>query len=203
MPANRTQIKNLMTCLICAALLLGIAVGCQGGGGNINENPLTLSFQLPGGINYNSIIAVGLQIASTKATHVSISLSFSEGPGQSRAMTPLPGRVDPSSLQNLSLPVGETRITYWWHAVADLLQGKEHRNVFMHVVVTASDGSISEADAGPLVFDYRDMPGLAPPPYVKSGELPSTYCGAPYSFQLTAQGGQPPLLWSLWPPGTQ
>jgi hypothetical protein len=202
MSANRLLIRILASCAVCSIFLIGMTVGCNGGGKE--KPPFSISFRGVETTNYNSTIPLVLWIQSGEQIHVALALVYSEGVGQDyKPTTPLPGTVNPVSIRKLLVPAGGTEILFWWHAVADLVAGQNHNAVFLKAIITLDDGTSAEAFVGPLEFDYSSMQNLAPPPYVQGGALPDTRCGEAYGTELPVTGGQEPLVWTLWPPGSQ
>lgn len=196
--------QRYITVIIIFILLFSFG-GCKTGGGK-GFNLITPVIMIGGlkYLEYKSTLPVRITIDSGGEIIVTLAMAIKVGrDGEFMAPTPLAGRFDPTSLQQLLVPAGGTQFTFWWHAIADLGAGAVHDPVYVRATITTSDGRVSSITFGPMAINLTDALGGALPPYVPDSELPSSWCGALYEVQLPVLGGCPPFEWSLEPIGTR
>jgi len=151
----------------------------------------------------DSIIPVTLWVHSETRVTVNLVLEVKEGlRGEYRNVSTVPGEFNPVSIVSLDIPEGGTRIKFNWHAINDLESGNKHENVYLRATCVTLDGGITRDEEGPFVVDYSAAYFGTVPPYVKGGNLADGFCGEPYFAELPVEGGTPPIVWELWPPGT-
>ena len=199
--SSRLSLHRLPS-LLLLGILLAFLAGCSGKGGGVNILPPTVSFSGLKNLQYNSTIPLSLLVDSETAVKVTLSITYREGvTGPFEAATPLPGRPNPTGFGQLQIPSGGTSFTFWWHAIADLESGINHKQVYVRAVVLLEDGTVGEVVFGPMNIDFSAYLGSFPP-YVESGPLPATQCRQNYDVKLSVQGGTPPFEWSLLPEGS-
>ncbi|MCX6647727.1 MAG: putative Ig domain-containing protein [bacterium] len=197
-------LHRYFTLTILCILLFSIG-GCKTGNGADNIGTMSPTISIVGlkNLEFRSTFPVTISINSSGDTIVTLAIAVIIGPdGQITVPTPLPGRMDPSSLQQLFVPAGGTDFTFWWNAIADLESGQVNYPIYIRATITTTDGRISEFTFGPMTVDLTDTLGGALPPYVPGMELPSSWCGAYYDVPLPIIGGYPPFEWSIEPAGT-
>ena len=213
MSANRPiRFTSISIILI---LLLGLIVGCKGGDGVVSPggDVTTVEFVPIKSLQYASAIPLTIRLQSDQRTEVTLAVTFSEGLDDPfRTATSLPGKVNPASLQNIVVPATGTEVVFWWYAVADLEyadrqvastagENLKHGGIYFRATVTEKDGAVGMTTEGPFTVDYSNPTFGENPPYVEGGELPTVSCGNTYNVLLQHEGGDPPTVWSLFPPG--
>jgi hypothetical protein len=214
-PMSAKRPYRYISPIIGFAILIVLMVGCKGGNVLIaNENPPSVAFGSIKSLQFASVLPVSIRISSSTQVNVSLAVAYSDGAsGPYKPATSLAGHVDPTKLPAIIVPSTGTEVVFWWHAVADLEYGDRqaaaagsnqlHDDVHIRAIITLPDGTMAQAMAGPIVFNYTDELIGADPPYVPGAELPSVECGEQYSATLLGYGGTPPVEWTLFPPGTR
>jgi len=194
---------RLLTLTVLGFLLVAISA-CGGGGGAGRIIPPTVAIRGLKTLQYNSTIPVPVIIETAQSLQVNLSVAYASGAADSfKPATPLPGRPDPAALARIEIPAGGAEFVFWWHAVADLPPGETYSQIWLKATIALKDGSIIPTTFGPMTLDFSSYLAGTPPPFVAGETLPDTHCGWNYETQLGVEGGQPPFVWSLLPPGTR